>query len=178
MKKTNFRWIIRIVIATFIISMTFTFASAEILGSAGYVMAFVVLAVFIGLGIVFDIIGVAVTAAQEAPFHSMASHRQRGAQEALKLLKNAEKVSSFCNDVVGDISGIVSGATSATIVARIMSDLSTNNVLLQLAVSGLVAALTIGGKALGKTFAMNRSTDIVLSVGKVLFLVNSLFKKR
>ncbi len=117
MKKTNVRWIIQIVVTSLVISMVFTFASAEILGNVGRAMAFAVLAVFIALGVVFDILGVATTTATPAPFHSMASHRERGAAEALWLLKNAEKVSSICNDVVGDISGIVSGATAATIAA-------------------------------------------------------------
>ncbi len=43
----------------------------------------VIVVVFIGLGIVFDIIGVAVTAADAKPFHSMAAHREKGAKEAL-----------------------------------------------------------------------------------------------
>ena len=167
-KKTNIKWVIRIVIISFAVSVVFTFASAEILNSAGYVMAFVVLAVFIAIGILFDIIGVAVTAASDVPFHSMASHRERGAVEAVSLLKNAEKVASFCNDVVGDISGIVSGATSAIIASRLMQDLSMLSVLWQLLISGLVAAVTIGGKALGKTAAINNSTKIVLAVGKVI----------
>ena len=52
-----------------------------------------VLAVFIGLGIVFDMIGVAVTAADPRPFHSMAAHKEKGAKEALVLLRNARQVS-------------------------------------------------------------------------------------
>jgi hypothetical protein len=111
--KTNKRWFIKIIIISMCISMAFTFASSEILGSAGYVMAFLVLAVFILLGIFFDTIGVAVTAASTAPFHSMAAKKESGATEGLRLIRNAEKVSSICNDVVGDISGIVSGTTSS-----------------------------------------------------------------
>jgi len=177
-KKTNYKWVVTIVITSFVVSVVFTFASAEILGSAGYIMAFVVLALFIAIGIVFDILGVAVTAASDKPFHSMASHRERGASESLALIRNAEKVASFCNDVVGDISGIVSGATSAIIAARLMSDLSTQNVIWQLLISGLVAAVTIGGKALGKTAAINNSTKIVLAAGKVISIKRKLTFKR
>lgn len=176
--KVNFKWLIQIVLISFSVSVVFTFASSEILESAGYILAFIVLAIFIGIGILFDIIGVAVTTATPAPFHSMASHKERGAAEALRLMKNAEKVSSICNDVVGDISGIVSGSTSAIIVANLMRDLSTESVLISLAVSGLVAALTIGGKALGKTFAMNSGTTIVLYVGKIMSFINRLFGKK
>jgi hypothetical protein len=90
--KTNTRWFIRIIIVSMCVSMAFTFASTEILGSAGYVMAFLALAVFILIGIVFDTIGVAVTAASTAPFHSMAAHKEPGAVESLRLIRNAEKV--------------------------------------------------------------------------------------
>ena len=135
-------------------------------------MAFVILAAFIALGIIFDIIGVAVTAAVEAPFHSMAAHRERGAPEALRLIKNANKVSSFCNDVVGDVSGIVSGATAALIAARLMQALSAAGLLVPLIISGAVTGLTIGGKAIGKTLAFNNSTSIVLKVGKLISILH------
>lgn len=176
--KVNVKWLVRIILISFSVSVVFTFASSEILESAGYVTAFVVLAMFIAIGIIFDIIGVAVTTATPAPFHSMASHKENGAAEALRLIKSAEKVASICNDVVGDISGIVSGSTSAVIVENLMRDFSTRNVLIQLAVSGIVAALTIGGKALGKTFAMNSGTTIVLYVGKIMSVKTKLFGKK
>lgn len=177
-KKPDLRWIIKIIILSFSMSVVFTFASSEILGNAGYITAFLTLLVFIFIGILFDIIGVAVTAAIPAPFHSMASHKEKGAAEALKLLKNAEKVSSICNDVVGDISGIVSGSTSAIIVAKLVGDFSVSSMLVSLLVSGVVASLTIGGKAMGKTMAMNNSTTIVLSVGKIINFLSGIFHKR
>lgn len=174
--KSKSGWYIKIIIISMCVSMAFTFASSEILGSVGYVMAFLVLAIFIILGIVFDVIGVAVTAASVAPFHSMAAHKEPGATEAIRLIRSAEKVSSICNDVVGDITGIISGTTSSLIVARLMKDLSTENILLQLGVSGVVTGLMIGGKAVGKTLAINNSTAIVLDVGKLINLKNRLLK--
>ena len=129
------------------------------------------LSAFILLGIVFDIIGVAVTAADAKPFHSMASHREKGAREALYLLKNAEKVSSFCNDVVGDICGIVSGSTAAVIVLRLQSTFNTKNILISIAVTALISGLTIGGKAIGKRLALNHSTDVVYRTAKVMRLL-------
>jgi CBS domain containing-hemolysin-like protein len=167
-KKTNYKWFITIVLISVVVTMMFTVASTEILGSAGYVVAFAVLAVFIIIGIIFDIVGIAVTAATEAPFHSMAAHRERGATEALRLIKNANKVSSFCNDVVGDVTGIVSGSTAALIAARLMDGFSAENLLFPLLISGAVTGLTVGGKAIGKTFAFNKSTAIVLKVGKMI----------
>ena len=176
-RKTDYRWVIKIVIISFVVSVVFTFASAEVLGSAGYIMAFVVLAVFIAIGVLFDIIGVAVTAASDKPFHSMASHRVRGAAESIALIKNAEKVASFCNDIVGDVCGIVSGATAVIIAAKLMTDMRAQSVVWQLVISGAVAALTIGGKAMGKAAAINRSTEIVFAVGRFISFVHRIFPK-
>ena len=178
MKKTNSRWVIKITVISIFISMTFALASSKALGSLGYVMAFVVLAVFIILGIIFDIIGVSVTAASIKPFHSMAAHKERGATEAIRLIRNAEKVSSICNDVVGDISGIISGTTSALIATRLVTDFSLNNLLMQLLISGLVTGATVGGKAAGKALAINNSTGIVLDVGKLIGFFSRLFGKK
>ncbi|MCL2202117.1 MAG: hypothetical protein FWB75_09145 [Oscillospiraceae bacterium] len=169
--KVNFRWLITIVLISVAGSTVFTVASTEVLGRTGYVISFAVVALFIVIGIVFDIIGVAVTAATEAPFHSMAARRQRGAAESLRLVKNADKVSSFCNDVVGDVTGIVSGATAGLIAARLSQGLGTGNIVIPLLISGIVTGLTVGGKAIGKNSAINNSTAIILRVGKLINLL-------
>jgi len=167
-RKTNIGWVIKIVLISVVASMVFTLASTEILGRAGYIVSFAILAVFIIIGIIFDMIGLAVATATEAPFHSMAAHHERGATESLRLIRNADKVTSFCNDVVGDVTGIISGTTAALIAARLMEGLSTQNLLFPLIISGAVAGLTVGGKAVGKVFTFNNSTVIVQRVGKVL----------
>jgi CBS domain containing-hemolysin-like protein len=140
------------------------------LDGAGLAVALLILLLFIGLGIVFDIIGVAVTAADPKPFHSMAAHKEKGAKQALMLLRNADRVSSVCNDVVGDICGIVSGATGAVIVSQLQQALNTRTVLISVGVTALVSGLTIGGKALSKTFAMKQSKRVVYLVGRVMHL--------
>ena len=131
-------------------------------------MAFVLLAVFILIGITFDIIAIAVTVASETPFHSMAARRERGATESLKLVRNASKVNSLCSDVVGDVTGIVSGTTAGLVAARLMLNLNNDYLILELLIIGVVTGLTIGGKAIGKVIAINRSTTIVHSVGKLI----------
>jgi len=166
--KSGFRWIITIVLISVVASLVFTLASTEILGRAGHVMAFTILAVFIVLGIVFDIIGIAVAAAVQAPFHSMAARREPGAIESLRLLRNADKVTCVCNDVVGDVSGIISGTTAALIAAQLMDGFSVEGLLFPLLISGTVTGLTVGGKAVGKAYAFNSSTKIVLKVGKIM----------
>ena len=140
---------------------------------SGILVAFLILMVIILVGIIFDIIGVAVTSADEKPFHSMAARKVAGAQDAIKLLRNAERVSSICNDVVGDICGVVSGSASATIAAQVLAktDLVWPQVI-TLAMSALVAGLTVGGKAIGKTFAVNSSTEILSAVGKLIYALH------
>ena len=178
-KKSNnpTRWAIQVFVISVVLSAALSFASGEALEGADLIAAFAVLAAFILLGILFDIIGVAVTAADEKPFHSMAARKVPGAREALGLIRRANKVSSFCNDVVGDICGIISGSTAAVIVLRLQSLLPIRSTALTLAMTALVSGLTIGGKALGKTFAITKSTAVLQLVGRVLHLF-SRHKKR
>ena len=165
------RWVIRVFLIAVALSTAMSLCSGALLEDAGYVVATLILLLFIALGILFDIIGVAVTAANPKPFNSMAAHRVKGAKEALYLIRNAEKVASFCNDVVGDICGIVSGTTTAVIVVRLQTAFALpESVLLSVAVTALVSGLTIGGKALGKTVALNKSTSVVYWVGRFLHL--------
>jgi len=168
MKKTNLKWLIKITLISLVASIVFTLASTEILGRTGYVMSFAILAAFIVIGIVFDVIGIAVTAANEAPFNSMATRRQRGAAESLRMVKNANRVTCYCNDVIGDVTGIVSGTTAALIAARLMDGFNTENLLFPVGISAVVTGLTVGGKAIGKTLAFNKSTEIVFGAGKLL----------
>ena len=102
------KWIIKIVISSFIISVIFTLISETVIPNVGIYMGIILTLIFILIGVIFDMIGVAVTTADEAQFHSMATKRVKGANMAIKLKINADKVASFCNDVVGDICGIVS----------------------------------------------------------------------
>ena len=176
-KSGNARWIITIFFVTIIISSTISFLSSSVMEDVGLVEAFVVLLVIVLIGIIFDIIGVAVMSAQEKPFHSMAAKKVPGAVEALKLLRNAEKVSTYCNDVVGDICGIVSGSASAVIAVKAMTQVSSDTVA-QLLMSAFVAALTIAGKACGKKFARNQCIMIVNMVAKPIYYIKSLFRKK
>ena len=169
-RNKTIRWVVTIFLVTIVISGTISFVSDEIMSSSGIVTAFLILLAIIFIGIVFDIIGMAVATADEKPFHSMAARKVVGAQNAIRLLRNAERVSSICNDVVGDICGVVSGSASATIAAQILQngDFSWPQ-LISLLMSAFCAGLTVGGKAVGKTVAVNSATDIVHMVGKLIY---------
>ena len=178
-KNSNLKWIVSIFFVTVLISSTISFLSSNIMEDAELVEAFIVLLVIVFLGILFDIVGVAVMSADEKPFHSMAAKKVPGAAEALKLLRNSEKVSNFCNDVVGDICGVVSGSASAVIAVKALTQINSDTVS-QLIMSAVVAGVTIAGKACGKNIAMNSSTGIVHFVSKMIYYIKSPFcrKKR
>lgn len=160
-EQVDINWIIKILIMSFCISFGLSFVSEMTIPNLSLLFGIIVTLLFIGLGILFDIIGVSVTSSDEAVFHSMNSRKVKGASIAVKFKKNADKVSSFCNDVIGDICGIVSGAAGTTISAIIITTYDFNPLIVTLTVSATIAALTIGGKAVGKSFAINKS-DIIL----------------
>ena len=169
-RNKTIRWVVTIFLVTILISGTISLVSNELMETSTIVAAFAILLTIILIGILFDIIGVAVTSADERPFHSMAARKVPGAMEAIRLLRNAERVSSICNDVIGDICGVVSGSASAAIAAQVLRNTNFSwPQMLTLIMSALVAGLTVGGKALGKTFAINSCTEIVHSVGKILW---------
>ena len=162
------RWVIRVFLIAVSLSAAMSLCSGALLEDAGYLVATLILLLFILLGILFDIIGVAVTAANPKPFNSMAAHRVKGAKEALNLIRNAEKVASFCNDVVGDICGIVSGSTATVIVVLLQQSFGWRSIVVSTVVTALISGLTIGGKALFKKVAINECTAVVYRVARIM----------
>ena len=168
-RNKTIRWVVTIFLVTIFVSAVISLVSEEIIKQSGLLVSFIILFVIVLVGIVFDIVGVAVTSADESPFHSMAARKVPGAQQAINLLRNAGRVSSICNDVVGDICGVISGSAAATISAQLLAKFSFSwPTAVALVMSALVSGLTVGGKAAGKTFAVNSSTKIVHFAGKVI----------
>ena len=173
-KNDTVKWVITIFLVTIFVSALISLISEEVMASSSIYVAFFILFIIVLIGIIFDIIGVSVTSADETPFHAMAARKVPGAKESIRLLRQAEKVSSICNDVVGDICGVVSGSASATIAAQVLHNFEfTWPRMVTLLMSALVAGLTVGGKAIGKTFAVNSSTNIVHSVGKLIYWLHN-----
>lgn len=166
-QRAAVKWAVFVLILSFVVTATLSFLSGEALNDLPVIIALIILLLFIVVGIVFDMIGLAVATADIKVFNSMAARRVRNGKKAVSLIKNAERVSSICNDVVGDIAGVVSGATSATIAAKLFADLK-GNFWLSLALTSLVAALIVGGKAFCKTYAIKYSNKIVDITSKLL----------
>ena len=170
------RWVVTIFLVTITITAIISFISEEIMAYSSMLVAFIILIVIVMIGITFDIIGVAVTSANERPFHSMAARKVPGSMEAIRLLRKADRVSSICNDVIGDVCGVVSGSASATIAMQVLQHFEADwEHFIPLMMSSLVAGLTVGGKALCKDFAIKSSTKIVTLTGKVIYLLRRLF---
>lgn len=169
-KKNDYSWIYVISICAFWISFIFSFLSEALIPSVPFFVACLITLFFIFLGILFDMIGISVTVANAATFHSMATKRVRGAKLGSKLIQNSEKTSSFCNDVIGDICGIISGSCAVAISEAIARTLQISVLPVTLIVTAVVASLTIGGKALGKSIAINHSTRILYNFSKCLSL--------
>ena len=177
-KMKNAKWVVTIFFVTIFISGTISLLSDVLMANSTMAVAFLILLLIILIGIIFDIIGMAVATADEKPFHAMAARKVPGAREAIQLLRNAERVSSICNDVVGDICGVVSGSASATIAAQILSNFDFSwPQIISLAMSALAAGLTVGGKAIGKSFAVNSCVTIVHTVGRMVYTLNTLTKR-
>ena len=167
-EKVDIKWLITIIIVAFIISFGLSFVANSTIPNLSLVFGIIITLLFIFIGIIFDIIGVSVTSADEAVFHSMASRKVKGASTAVKLKKNADKTSSFCCDVIGDICGVISGAAGTTICAILVTKYHTDLLITGLIITAVISSLTIGGKALGKSFAINKSNIILYEFSKIV----------
>jgi CBS domain containing-hemolysin-like protein len=164
----NYTWIIKITLISFCISILFSILSESIIPNVNVIIGILILIIFILIGIIFDMIGVAVQSSDEAPFHSMNSRRVKGADVAVVFKKNSDKTSTFCNDVVGDICGIISGTAGSIIATNLAIKFGLNEFLTILIITGLISALTIGGKAIGKSTAINKSNYILYEFAKII----------
>ena len=164
-------WAVKITLITFVLACCVTFIT-EIASTRSNIIISVLLLLFlIVIAILFDAIGVAATSCDPAPLLSMASRKIKGANYAVKLVKNAEKVSNICNDVIGDMAGIISGICTATIVLKIVSadkNINEYSLIFSILMSSIVSAVTVGGKAFFKTIAMKNSKEMMLFAGKFI----------
>lgn len=162
-------WIGFAFLFSFIMTALLSILSGETLEDLPVWAALIVLLLFVSLGILFDVFGLAVATAEMSAFNAMAAKKDPAGKKAVWLITNAEKVASFCNDIVGDICGVVSGASAASIAAVLFSELSAAAAFwLTLAMTSMVASVTVGGKALGKRIAMEKSREITHFCARVL----------
>lgn len=167
-KKTNTSWVIKVTLSAFLISLLFSFSAETVIPNTNILVGIIIVMTVIAIGVLFDMIGIAVASASAVPFHSMCAKKVQGAKVAVMMIKHADKVSSFCNDVIGDICGIISGSAGVIIAASLARIYDVNTFALTLLITSLIAALTIGGKAMGKSLAINRSDTILYEFAKAI----------
>ena len=160
-------WVISAFVITFVLSFIISTISNVAINGLDIIPAIFVLILVIAVGIIFDLIGVATTIAKEEEFNSMAAKKIRGSKQAIKLIRNSPRVSNFCADIIGDICGVLSGSLGALIALKITEKfgISFN---LQVLISSVVAALTVGGKAITKELAKRNPTKVVFIVAKIM----------
>lgn len=169
-RYVDIKWVITISFCAFLMSILFSGLTEVVVPRLNAVIGIVLVLLIVVIGVVFDMVGVAVTAADLKPFNSMATKKIRGSKTAIFLIQNAEKVSAFCNDVVGDVCGIISGSVGVLISLAISSEFNFNNSIVSLILTAVIAALTIGGKAMGKSYAINKSDVIIFRFSKIVCL--------
>ena len=178
--RQSLRWSLFISFVTLILSSGFTIASTAILAGLSWAVGMLVVFIIVIIGVFFDMLGLAAAAGDEKPYHAMAAERINGAKHAIQIVRNADKFSNFCNDVIGDIAGIVSGTATASVVLSLVYEFGYGKgsfiyTFLAVLFTAIVAAMTVGGKAIGKTVAINNSMNIILKVGKVFYFLETNF---
>lgn len=179
-KQQRLRWVATITIWTFVLAIVLGMVTQVLFRVVeSFIVALIILLVIIFTGILFDMIGIAATAADETPLLAKAAKKTAGAREALYLVRNADQVANFCNDVIGDIAGIVSGVLGAFLVLRLVAGgFVRENPFHSILVTGIISALTVGGKAWGKALAIEHSTEIILVFAYILTRVEAILPGR
>ena len=86
--KSNYKWLFTVFLISFLLAMFFTFIAETIISNVSLLIGIIITLLIVFIGIIFDMIGVAIAAVSEAPFHAMASKKIKSAKTALKLIKN------------------------------------------------------------------------------------------
>lgn len=168
-KNKNWVWPTIAFAMAIVISLAFSMLSEWALSDTTIAVAIVVIVVFIVISIVFDMLGLAVASCNVEDFHAMAARKVKGSKQALSLVKNADRVSSVCNDVIGDVCGILAGAAGAALLTKFALEAgSFMAIFVPSLISAIIAGLTIGGKAMLKKFAIDHATGITLKFAQFL----------
>lgn len=168
-KKKLWLWPLIVFVLAVFLSFIFAMLSELVLTKTTIIISILVIVVLMALSIMFDVFGLAVASCDIEPFTAMASKKIKGSKQALILIKHADRVSSICNDVLGDVCGILSGAAGASITLKLaVFSSGFLNILIASIVSAVIAGITIGGKSLFKKFAIDHSTSITLFIARFL----------
>ena len=168
-------WGLGVLFLSFALTVLFSFLTEISINKSPIYVCIIVLIVLLIVNIGCDMLANAILTCQPTAFHAMASNKIKGAKRAVTLCKNATKLGSIFADVIGDICGIVSGAAGTVLVVYIATNTNGDiwEIVASIGVSAVIGALTVGGKAICKHFAIKYNKQIVFGFAKFL----TLFKK-
>ena len=89
-KEKKDKWVLIVLISTFILSLIFSFISNTAIANLDLIPSIIILFLVIFLGILFDMVAIAVTVGNEEDFHAQASKKIKGAKTAIKLIIEAK----------------------------------------------------------------------------------------
>ncbi|MDE7330570.1 MAG: hypothetical protein K2N30_05755 [Clostridia bacterium] len=168
-KRHKYAWLtwgISVFFLSFALTVVFSFfTEVAIKDSASYICV-IVLFVLLVLNIGCDLLANAIISCSAEAFHAMASRKIKGAKRAVTFCRNASKLSSIFADVIGDICGIVSGSAGAALVVHMATVGTTGELIASIGVSAVIGALTVGGKAIFKHFAIKFNKQIVFGFAR------------
>lgn len=163
----GFRWASRIGGITFGISVAMSLLAQIAIGNGDIAVTLLLLIFMILVSIVFDAVGVSAASCDPDELTCCRSRLSPSVyRRALHMVQHAEKVNTFCSDVVGDMCGILSGACGMTIAIRI-SEQVAHGYLTSILVSAGIAAMTVGGKAWMKGYAVRYACEFVICASRM-----------
>ena len=159
-------WGLGVLFLSFALTVIFSFLTEISVKNSPAFVCVIVLLVLLVLNISCDVLANAIISCDPEAFHAMASKKIKGAKRAVSFCKNASKLSSIFADVIGDICGIVSGAAGTALIVHFAVKGATYELLVSIGVSAVIGALTVGGKAIFKHFAIKYNKHIVFGFAK------------
>ena len=81
----HLKWIVEVFIITFVLSICFSYISTNGVSNLEIIPAIIILTVVVFIGILFDIIGIAITVANEEEFHAKATKKAMRSKNSIKI---------------------------------------------------------------------------------------------
>lgn len=161
-------WGLGVLFLSFGLTVIFSFLTELVIDeNSSAILCVAVLLVLLILNISCDVLANAIISCNPEAFHAMASNKIKGARRAVTFCRNSSKLGSIFADVIGDICGIVSGAAGAVLAVIIaISGDGWIKLIASILVSAVIGALTVGGKAIFKHFAIKYNKQIVFAFAR------------
>lgn len=175
-KNNKIKWTVKIILITFSLSLFFSITSESILKNSNIFVAFIIIFALFFIGTVFDMIGVACAVCNLNNFIEYCKDKNYQKIGSI-LIKKADKISSLCCDIVGDICGILSGSAGAAIMLKLSIISNSLQIIISAFISSIIASIMVGLKSIGKDFALKNCNKVVYNCSKLIYNISNKIKK-